>query len=108
MARRAWIYCREFLFISHGRSSSDLNFNAWILICTRYHFYFHPDREQIYQLSQMAVSMTVDLGMDKPIRQAQTGFSASDVLPFLSHSRPSPGEIEAMRAYLGCYFLTSS
>ncbi|KAH6715454.1 hypothetical protein DL95DRAFT_460915 [Leptodontidium sp. 2 PMI_412] len=91
----------------NGEKSLDL-LQGILVYLTWYHFYFHPDREQIYQLSQMAVSMTVDLGMDKPIRQAQTGFVASDVLPFLSHSRPSPGEIEAMRAYLGCYFLTSS
>ena len=76
--------------------------------CSRYHFYFHPDREQIYQLSQMAIAMTVDLGMDKATRRPPMCSSSSEIMPFMSYSRPSAGEIEGMRAYLGCYFLTSS
>ncbi|KAL2068223.1 hypothetical protein VTL71DRAFT_16321 [Oculimacula yallundae] len=57
----------------------------------------------------MAVAMVVDLGLDKPLRQVPTGFSASDIIPFISsHSMPSSAEIEARRTYLGCYFLTTS
>ncbi|KAH7393357.1 hypothetical protein BKA64DRAFT_84994 [Cadophora sp. MPI-SDFR-AT-0126] len=90
-----------------GEKSLDL-LQGILVYLTWYHFYFHPDREQIYQLSQMAISMTVDLGMDKSTRQQPVSSNTSDVIPFLSRSRPSAGEIEGMRAYLGCYFLTSS
>ncbi|CZT50269.1 uncharacterized protein RSE6_11217 [Rhynchosporium secalis] len=64
--------------------------------------------EQIYQLSQMAVAMAVDLGLDKPVCPAPKGFSASNNMPFItSHPLPS-ADIEGMRAFLGCYFLTTS
>ena len=59
-------------------------------------------------LSQMAIAMTVDLGMDKATRRPPMCSSSSEIMPFMSYSRPSAGEIEGMRAYLGCYFLTSS
>ncbi|PVH78621.1 hypothetical protein DL98DRAFT_421842 [Cadophora sp. DSE1049] len=91
----------------NGEKTLDL-LQGILVYLTWYHFYFHPDREQIYQLSQMAISMTVDLGMDKSARQPPRCSRPSDVIPFMSNSRPSAGEIEGMRAYLGCYFLTSS
>ncbi|KAH7321689.1 hypothetical protein BKA65DRAFT_86585 [Rhexocercosporidium sp. MPI-PUGE-AT-0058] len=91
----------------NGEKSLDL-LQGILIYLTWYHYYFHPEREQIYQLCQMAVAMTVDLKLDKPLHQGQSHFNASDIMPFLGHSLPSLAEIEAMRAYLGCYFLTSS
>ncbi|KAK0099941.1 hypothetical protein ONS95_013236 [Cadophora gregata] len=91
----------------NGEKTLDL-LQGVLVYLTWYHFYFNPDREQMYQLSQIAISMTVDLGMDKPTRQGQTCSGTSSLLPFMSQSMFSAGEIEGMRAYLGCYFLTSS
>ncbi|XMA12295.1 hypothetical protein WAI453_005086 [Rhynchosporium graminicola] len=91
----------------NGEKSLDL-LQGILIYLTWYHLYFHPDREQIYQLSQMAVAMAVDLGLDKPVCPAPKGFSASNNMPFItSHPLPS-ADIEGMRAFLGCYFLTTS
>ncbi|CZT11660.1 related to cercosporin resistance protein [Rhynchosporium agropyri] len=91
----------------NGEKSLDL-LQGILIYLTWYHLYFHPDREQIYQLSQMAVAMAVDLGLDKPVRPAPKGLSASNNMPFItSHPLPS-ADIEGMRAFLGCYFLTTS
>jgi hypothetical protein len=60
----------------------------------------------MYQLSQMAVAMAIDLGINK---------SAQDCVPtdvkFLKArlSLPkSPEELEAQRTFLGAYFLTTT
>lgn len=65
----------------------------------------------MYQLCQMAVAMVVDLGIDKPTHHVQvpmTSFDVSSIMPFMRHGKPSGGELEAMRTFLGCYFLISS
>lgn len=72
----------------------------------RYHFYFEPDREQIYQLSQMAAAMVVDLGINKPAQESVPNdvrlLKARLFLP------TSPEELEAQRTFLGVYFLTTT
>jgi hypothetical protein len=73
---------------------------------SRYHFYFEPDREQLYQLSQMAAAMAIDLGINKPAQDATQNdnrlMKRSVFLP------QSSKELEAQRTFLGCYFLTTS
>jgi hypothetical protein len=74
----------------------------------RYHFYFEPDREQSYQLSQMATSMVVDLRINIPTQDnipTDNRVHRAGPLAFLSKSAE---ELEAQRTFLGCYFLTSS
>jgi hypothetical protein len=70
----------------------------------RYHFYFEPDREQIYQLSQMAAAMAVDLGIHKPASDSASGSRALKARLFLLNSE----DLEVQRTFLGCYFLTST
>jgi len=60
----------------------------------------------MYQLSQMAAAMVIDLGINKPTQDTM----ANDVRLmkhslFLPHS---PEELEAQRIFLGCYFLTTT
>lgn len=50
----------------------------------RYHFHFRPERQQIYQLVQLAVAMAIDLELKK-------------------HSISS----ESKRTLAGCYYLSS-
>jgi hypothetical protein len=76
----------------------------------RYHYYFKPERQQIYQLSQMAAAMAVDLGITQP-RQSptqQNNFTILNATPQVFSPRKSPEEIEAKRTFLGCYYLSSS
>jgi len=71
-----------------------------------YHFYFEPDREQIYQLSQMAAAMAIDLGFNKPPRDSgPTDVKAVRARLFMPKS---PEELEEQRTFLGCYFLTAT
>jgi hypothetical protein len=79
----------------------------------RYHFYYMPKRELSYQLLQMAIGMCVDLGLT--LRPAEA--VARKVGLRLSHYRkadqPSAKHDafysrEARRAYLGCYYLSTT
>lgn len=55
-----------------------------ILTNIRYHFHFRPERQQIYQLVQLAVAMAVDLELEKPSMDS-----------------------ESKRTLAGCYYLSS-
>jgi hypothetical protein len=75
----------------------------------RYHFYFDLDREQSYQLSQMAASMVVDLGINNPTQDHMpTDYRVQRARPLAFLQKKSTEELEAQRTLLGCYFLTSS
>lgn len=41
-------------------------FSIKFLTDARYHLHFRPERQQIYQLVQLAVAMAVDLELQKP------------------------------------------
>lgn len=73
----------------------------------RYHLHFNPDREQLYQLSQLAVSMAVDLGINKPAPRDTT----REVVAFMvgnSASLVDSAEVlEAKRTFIGCYYVSS-
>lgn len=90
--------------------SQLVKFGCVILIGIRYHFYFDPHREQMYQLCQMAFAMVVELGIDKHARQTEVSITSFNptLLPIMRHGKPAASELEAMRAFLGCYYLTSS
>lgn len=76
----------------------------------RYHLFFRPDRQQIYQLSQMVIAMTVDLEISKSANALSDAWSTSAVADCRAGSmraRRFPSELEAMRTFLGCYYLSS-
>ncbi len=71
----------------------------------RHHRYFTINQHhQLYQLSQLAVSMTVDLNLPNfhLASLQEAGFSS------LRQSSRYWDEIERIRTFLGCYFLSSS
>jgi hypothetical protein len=79
---------------------------------SRYHYYFKPDSQQIYQLSQLLVAMAVELGITKRDHQPfyNMPFDPEDLgnKPELkAREKLQPAEIEAKRAFLGCYYLSS-
>jgi hypothetical protein len=60
----------------------------------------------MYQLSQMAAAMVIDLGINKPTQDTMANdVSLMKRSLFLPHS---PEELEAQRIFLGCYFLTTT
>jgi hypothetical protein len=60
----------------------------------------------MYQLSQMAAAMVIDLGLNKPTQDAMSNDARlMKRSVFLPHS---PEELEAQRIFLGCYFLTNT
>ncbi|KAL4905100.1 hypothetical protein BDW74DRAFT_19039 [Aspergillus multicolor] len=63
-----------------------------------FHFYLDPRSKQTYQYLQLAISMVVDLGLEQKIAEMmENNTIASD-----------PTAREICRAYLGCYFLSST
>lgn len=74
-----------------------------------YHFYFDVDNQQLYQLCQMATSLAVDLGINKPLERANEA-SNSLVLARTNLFLPSVvslEDLESRRTYLGCYYVSS-
>jgi len=74
----------------------------------RYHFHFHPRTQQIYQLLQLAIGMTIDLGFHEKPRKPMIDLSHYS----RSNHSSAPGQAyhsgEARRALLGCYYLSSA
>jgi hypothetical protein len=80
-----------------------------MLTSVRYHLYFRPERESVYQLTQMTVSMAIELGINKPLPQATVAEEAIiPNPPMVFRSRISPAELESRRTFLGCYYLSSA
>jgi hypothetical protein len=77
----------------------------------RYHFHFRPCRQQIYQLTQLAGSMVVDLEINKPAKQ-KTGFVLHPVRACMACKKDTAAQIssetEARRTFIGAYYLTSA
>jgi hypothetical protein len=72
----------------------------------RYYFNFDPVRQQLYQLVQMAVSMALDLNLNRPVRLDPT--APPTLVPQLGlKARLLLEEIEGQRAILGCYYLST-
>ncbi|KAM0160155.1 hypothetical protein ACHAQE_004770 [Botrytis cinerea] len=71
--------------IMHGEKSIDL-LQGILLYLAWYHYHYNPEKENLFQLTQMANTMVIDLGLH----------------------RPKLGEIEEKRTLVGCFCLTSS
>jgi len=112
--------------IVNGEKSMDLLQGILIYLCwwvlklnccsncidrgPRYQYYFKPERQQVYQLSQMAAAMAVDLGINQPTQNASqtNNFTILNVTPQIFQPRQTPEEIEAKRTFAGCYYLSSA
>lgn len=74
----------------------------------RYHKYFKPERQQAYQLLQLAMAMAVDLGITKlnPTRDGAAGDPPHPIDAKLCKPAvlPSIPQAEAQRTLLGCYY----
>jgi hypothetical protein len=59
--------------------------------------HLRPRKTQIYQFLQMAVTIVTDLQYDLPLEERD------------DHTTPSSEELSSsIRAYLGCYYLSSA
>jgi len=60
----------------------------------------------------MAISMAIDLGINKPPKQAaganRTNFLDAQFLTHYQLTPSKPAEAEGKRAFLGCYYLSSA
>ncbi|KAH8682922.1 hypothetical protein BGZ60DRAFT_398964 [Tricladium varicosporioides] len=95
--------------IMNGEKTLDL-LQGLLIYLAWHHLFYDPDNQQVYQLTQMAVSMTVDLGINKPPRdflplslQSLKGHPFSILPPICT-----PEELETRRTYLGCCYLASA
>lgn len=80
------------------------------MLYLRYHHFFKPERQQIYQLSQMVIAMAVDLEISRSGSNLSGSFSVSafgDSRTGSMRAHRFPSELEAMRTFLGCYYLSS-
>ncbi|EXJ70962.1 uncharacterized protein A1O5_05955 [Cladophialophora psammophila CBS 110553] len=93
--------------IVEGEKSLDL-LQGLLVYLNWYHFHFDPARQQLYPLLQMANSVALELGLDRPVRQQLPINLASLVPELLIKSRLPIEEVEGRRALLGCYCLSSS
>jgi hypothetical protein len=80
-----------------------------MLTLKRYHLYFDPEKQQIYQLTQMMATMAIDLEIHKPLRGDQREY-IHQISPFLGcdTTPESTGDLEIKRTLLGCYYISSS
>jgi hypothetical protein len=80
------------------------------MLLPRYQHFFRPERQQIYQLSQMVIAMAVDLEISRPagdLSGALSTFAFGDSRTGSMRAHSFPSELEAMRTFLGCYYLSS-
>ncbi|KAF7874778.1 hypothetical protein EAF04_001952 [Stromatinia cepivora] len=92
--------------IIHGEKSIDL-LQGILLHIAWHHHHYNPSKENLFQLTQMANAMVVDLGLHRPkLSAAQTSYS--NILGFEYPTRLTPIQIEERRTLVGCFCLTSS
>ncbi|KAJ9614190.1 hypothetical protein H2200_002326 [Cladophialophora chaetospira] len=93
--------------IMDGERSIDL-LQGLLIYLNWYHFYFDPQHNQLYLFMQMATSMALELGLDKPARQELPTSPAAIIFQLRLKSRLVAEEVEGRRALLGCYYLSSA
>ncbi|TEY46934.1 hypothetical protein BOTCAL_0310g00010 [Botryotinia calthae] len=92
--------------IMHGEKSIDL-LQGILLYLTWYHYHYNPEKENLFQLTQMANAMVIDLGLHRPkFGEVQTSYS--NILGFECPKNFTPAQIEEKRTLIGCFCLTSS
>ncbi|ESZ95284.1 hypothetical protein SBOR_4338 [Sclerotinia borealis F-4128] len=92
--------------IMQGEKSIDL-LQSLLLYLAWYHYHYSPAKDNLYQLTQMANAMVIDLGLHRPKLGAnQTSYS--NILGFECPTGLTPVQIEERRTLVGCFCLTSS
>ncbi|KAF7957987.1 hypothetical protein EAE96_003554 [Botrytis aclada] len=92
--------------IVHGEKSIDL-LQGLLLYLAWYHNHYNPEKENLFQLTQMANAMVIDLGLHRPkFGEVQTSYS--NTLGFECPKKFTPAQIEEKRTLIGCFCLTSS
>ncbi|KFZ20552.1 hypothetical protein V501_00059 [Pseudogymnoascus sp. VKM F-4519 (FW-2642)] len=100
LSRKVIINCEKSLDLLQGL----------MIYLSRYHYYFQPERQQFYQLSQMMIAMAVDLGITRPDARRScdpSRFASGDSWNCSISASELPSDIEARRIFLGCYYLSS-
>ncbi|TVY15966.1 Transcriptional regulator WAR1 [Lachnellula arida] len=94
-----------------GEKSLDL-LQGILIYLTWHHFFFEPEHQQIYQLCQLANSMAIDLEITTSQRDRKhtpsTSFNLLSVIAESPVKLSSSQDAEAKRAFLGCYYITST
>ncbi|RFU31464.1 hypothetical protein B7463_g4854, partial [Scytalidium lignicola] len=102
--RRLEIELRQTLgtkVIVNGEKSLDLLQGLLVYLCW-YHYYFDPERQQLYQLYKLAIAMAEDLEiMGDGLVSIHSG-GDKQISPHTYHS-----SIEARRTFLGTYYISS-
>ncbi|THV46244.1 hypothetical protein BGAL_0402g00010 [Botrytis galanthina] len=92
--------------IIHGEKSIDL-LQGILLYLAWYHYHYNPEKENLFQLTQMANAMVIDLELHRPkFGEVQTSYS--NTLGFECPKKFTPIQIEERRTLIGCFCLTSS
>ncbi|KAJ0417500.1 hypothetical protein BJY00DRAFT_325494 [Aspergillus carlsbadensis] len=79
-----------------GETDLDL-LQGLLLHLAWFHFYFNPWSPQTYRYLQIAISVVIDLGLDKVVSNMMNRSTECD----------DPTSRDACRAYLGCYYISS-
>lgn len=98
--------------IVESKNSLDL-LQGILIFCTWHHRYFTPLSSQLYQLSQIAVTMAVDLNLGNKLSQFFSDFSTyAQPSQFSVASKRTTDEyqtkIEEARTYIGTYCISAS
>lgn len=78
------------------------------MLAFRNHHYFHSTRQQIYQFSQMAATMAVELRLgppDESIRDIMIQQRGS--IEWSTYDGNHYSIVESMRTFVACYYISS-
>ncbi|KAL7919992.1 hypothetical protein ACQKWADRAFT_299840 [Trichoderma austrokoningii] len=79
-----------------------------LVFLTWNHLYFHSAREQIYQLSQLAITMAVELRLGPPDESLKgILIQHRETSEWSSHSESYHSIVENMRTFVACYYISS-
>ncbi|KAM3081082.1 hypothetical protein ACMFMG_005035 [Clarireedia jacksonii] len=98
--------------ITRGEKSIDL-LQGLLVYLAWYHHHYDPDTQQLFQLTQMANAMAIDLKLHKPYEAPRVTnsniFDMDTQMPLPADLRTSTtaSQLEQMRTLVGCYCLTS-
>ncbi|TGO85837.1 hypothetical protein BPOR_0359g00070 [Botrytis porri] len=92
--------------IIHGEKSIDL-LQGLLLYLACYHYHYNPEKENLFQLTQMANAMAMDLGLHRP-KSGEVITSYSNTLGVDCPKNFTPAQIEEKRTLIGCFCLTST
>lgn len=81
-------------------------------LLTRIHYHMKPETQQVYRLAAVAAAVAVDLGLNRRPRksqQQQMNVESITTNPQgMTPTGPDYWNVEARRAYLGCYYIATT